>query len=613
VGSAGFAEGGAEGRRLQRSLVSAAHAYGVALCGPNNVGVLNVRDRTALWTAPIGGLLSAGPVALVSHSGSVAMALGHDLARLGISHIVSAGNEAVLDVADYVCWLADDDRIAVIVLFLETIRRPEMFAASCEKALSNGKEIVALKVGRSELARRAVAAHSAGIAGDQLIVAAYLADLGVKTVGDLDELVNCCEVIVRYQAQPHASGCAVITMSGGEAALAADIASDVGVSLPGLDTETVQRLRDHVPPFMTPANPLDSYGLGFGQARFRELVRAVAHQQGVGVVAVATDAPAGGGVDAPLARQMAAILGELAVETKTRFAMLNNTSGSGRDLDTDRVLSAAGIPFLLGIREGLAALASWASDLKIHRTPLTPREQSQLAELGRALIATGEAERFELLRDFGLPMVETIRALTSNDASKAARRLGFPVVMKGVGPHIAHKTERGLVHRNLPDDMSVRNAHTQITKLLANDSSCAGSEVVVQRSASGDVELIVGVRNDTPFGSIVVVGLGGIYTEVFSDSSVALGPINADTAKRMLDHTRVGSILLASRHQKPYDLMAVAETVALLSRLGAAARDTIASIEINPLLVGTGSRALAAVDLLIDRTGHPSEQGEIIE
>jgi acetate---CoA ligase (ADP-forming) len=601
VGSAGFAEGGDEGRALQRELVAAASAHGVAVCGPNNVGVLNVLDRTALWTAPAEGLLSPGAVAVISHSGSVAMSLGNELARLGLAHIISAGNEAVLGVGDYVNWLAEDDRVAVIALFLEAIRDPAVLGAACRKAQRAGKRLVCLKIGRSETARRAIAAHSAGIAGDHAIVDAYFGALGVQLVSDLDELINCSELMLRYPLGPERPGAVVLTMSGGEGGVVADIASEVGLPLPALRTTTIDRLRDHFPAFLTPSNPLDAYGLGYTQERFVGIARALDDDPDLPTITIATDAPANGFADAPLARQMASAIGELAAHSSTQFVVLNNTSGGGRDPQTDQVLRAAGIPFLLGMREGLAALSAWSRETAPPPITLPTEERSRLAALGPELVSSGEVQRFALLRQLGLPMVQTFRVDSVESALEAAGRLGMPVVMKGTGPRLAHKTELGLVHLNLADEAAVRHAYEQIVEALDRaDDIAAGAEVAMQPSASGDLELIVGIRNDTEFGSVVVVGLGGIYTEAFNDSAVALGPIDDRSARSLLERTHIGSLLRGRRDDKAFDIDAIAGAIALLSRLGAATKESVGAIEINPLLVGVGPDPVTAVDLLIE-------------
>ena len=600
VGSAGFAEAGPSGKALQRDLVGAAHEHGIALCGPNNIGILNVLDHSALWTVPVVGLTAPGPVAVISHSGSVAMALAAGLTRLGLAHVVSAGNEAVLGVGDYVAWLAHDERVRVIAMFLETIRNPAALAEACDLAHKSGKVLLAVKVGRTEVARRVVAAHSAGIAGDDRIVDAYLSKLGVIRLTDLDELVSACELFVRQPSLPKVPGCGVITMSGGEAALAGDMAADLGLSLPALAAKTRSRLRAHFPPFLSPGNPLDAYGLGYTQERFRRILDALVDDPGIGTVVIATDAPLEGTADSHLARQMAVALAERAPATSTCLAFLNNAAGGGRDTTTDETLAAAGIPYLLGLREGLSALAMWStrssSQASVGQTVRRTRFHPSLA----GILSEDEEKRFRSLSNLGLPMVETVRVSSPDEAADVARRFGFPVVMKGTAPQILHKTELKLISLHLGSEEDVRQEFSALSRQLDHHHAGPKASIVIQPQSTGDFELIVGVRNDTSFGSVVVVGLGGIYTEVFQDTAVAIGPVDAPEARALLRQTRIGALLEGRRSHGPYDIDAIGEAIALFSRVGAVVADTIAAIEINPLIVGHGLGAVSAVDLVVE-------------
>jgi acyl-CoA synthetase (NDP forming) len=493
-------------------------------------------------------------------------------------------------------------------MFLETIRDPAALAEACQRAHHNGKILLAVKVGRTEVARRAVAAHSAGVAGEDKIVDAHLSKVGVTRLDDLDELVNACELFLRHPISPKVRGCVVVTMSGGEAALVGDVAADVGLSLPALANKTRSRLRDHLPSFLTPANPLDAYGLGYTQERFCAILDAFLEDPDIGTAVVATDAPAGGTVDAGLARQMAAAMAERASGTSTRLAFLNNTSGGGRDTMTDETLAAVGIPYLLGLREGLAALANW----QVRPSPRSSaghdgwRTRFQHSIAG--VLSEDEEERFRSLSDLGLPMAETRRVSNVKQAVDVARTFGFPVVMKGTAPQIVHKTELKLIRLGLRDEEGVRQAFSELKAQLDQLDCGPSASIVVQRESKGDLELIVGVRNDTAFGPGVVVGLGGMYTEVLQDSAVAIGPVDSAEAKALLRRTRIGALLEGRRSQGPYDIDAIGDSIALFSRLGAAVADTVAAMEINPLIVGPGLGAVSAVDLVVEH--HTSKREE---
>jgi acetate---CoA ligase (ADP-forming) len=202
INAAGFADGDEHGRTLQRQLTSIARARKILVAGPNNLGLVNVLDRKAMWTPRYFSPIAEGPVAVISQSGSVALILGEDERKLGFSYLVTTGNEAVLTVADYLAYIAADERVGVILLFLETIRDPDLFAQSARHALATGKRIIALKVGRSETGRALVQAHTGSLAGESYLYNAYFRALGILAVGDLDEMLETAVLLSADRKPP---------------------------------------------------------------------------------------------------------------------------------------------------------------------------------------------------------------------------------------------------------------------------------------------------------------------------------------------------------------------------------------------------------------------------
>lgn len=357
----------------------------------------------------------------------------------------------------------------------------------------------------------------------------------------------------------------------------------------------MKRLATVFPPGFTPAKPLDAYGLAFTQERFGHILDALMDDRRIGVIAVATDAPAGGGADEELGSIMAALCAERATKTDVRFVVLNKTSPSGRSATVAAHLEPAGIPFLAGMAESLAALAHWTGLARPRpRTPGAPG--LGLRRLADELPKLPEAERFARLADAGLPMSETVKVMSAREAIAVARRLGFPVVLKGVADNLPHKTELDLIRLGLTTAAAVRAAYGELSAILARHGDGA---VVVQPAAAG-VELIVGVRNDSGLGPAVVVGLGGVHTEVFADSSIRMAPVSRREARTMLDETLTGRLLRGTRGKGPYDISAAVAAIVALSRIGAAGAEALAAIEINPLIVH--QVGAVAVDVLVEET-----------
>jgi acyl-CoA synthetase (NDP forming) len=600
IPAGGFEDAGsAEGRDLHDRLVELAAAHDLAVCGPNNMGLINTHQRVALWTASRMPTIAPGRLAVISQSGSFAIALSQDERRLGLSHVISSGNESVLTAADYLSALASDDHVGVIALFLETIRNPQLFTAAAARALTNGKPIIALKVGRSEIGRSVVAAHTGALAGEQQLYDAFFRRCGVLAVSDFEELTETtalCLSCPKGPATPHA---AVLTLSGGEAALAADLGSDVGLSLPAYSEQTVELLRPVLRPLSRPRNPMDAWGLGWDPRNFKQMLEAVTADPRIGTLAIAVDAPASGGGDTAVAIEMAQVVGELG--DRTPIVVINNIVG-GFNVPLAAAVQRAGGTYLVGLRPALAALANWTRP-----RPTASGSDVTLASAERPtamcdLTGASEPQRFEALRSAGLSMVPCISVHSPGEAAAAAEKLGYPVVLKGTAPSIMHRSELGLVRLRLDSADAVRMAHSELSGVLDRH---AGSDphrtVVVQPMISGGVELIIGIRNEPGFGTLVIAGLGGILVEVLRDTAAAFAPLDFKAAEDLLRRTRAGAILAGVRGRPPCDMDAAARALLALADIGMRLQQDIAAIEVNPLIVLEKGRGAFGVDLLIEK------------
>ena len=596
INANGYADGGAEGAALQRRIEAVAKGHGIALAGPNNLGLVNVHDRAAIWTPRYMGEIRPGPLALVSQSGSIALAFAEDERRIGFAYLVTTGNEAVLGVADYLGHFARDARVGVILLYLETIRNPTTFAAAACEAIRHGKRIVALKLGSSEDGRALVQAHTGSLAGEDRLYDAFFKKLGIHRVRDLDEMLETAVMLAAYPTPPPAADFVAVTLSGGEAALIADVGHELGIGFAPLSAATIARLRPAFPPYATIRNPLDAWGLGFTPERFKAVLEALCADPATGTIAFSVDAPGAGGGDVPYACIMAEACVAAARASGKRLVFFNNVTGTGPNGEVRAILDRAGIPFLSGIRNALAAIGHYL------RTP-APRAGIRLAAVpatwSEAVLGGSEVARFRLLAEVGLPMAECVPVASAAAAVEAAARLGYPVVLKGSAQEFLHKSERGLVRLGLGDRAEVAAAYDAVAAVLAKAlAPSTPREIYLQRMAGPGIELILGVRNEPGFGSFVVAGIGGIFVEVIDRASLRLGPVDEAEALAMLCETPVGRLLAGARGKGPYDAAAAARALASLSRLGAATVGQLASLEINPLIVHeTGG---IGVDVLVE-------------
>jgi acyl-CoA synthetase (NDP forming) len=588
----GYADGDENGVALQRRVEQIAKAHGIAICGPNNLGLINVNDGAAIWTPKYMMDVRRGPLAVISQSGSVAIALADDERKIGFSYLITAGNEAVVTVAEYLRHCALDDRVGAILVYLETIRRVEAFADAAREAQKRGKPVIVLKLGASEGGRAMVQAHTGSLAGEDRLYDALFRKLDIVRVRDIDEMLEAAIMLSAYP-KPREGSLVAVTLSGGEAALIADTAFLLGVTLQKLAAPTLERLRPAFPPYSKLGNPVDAWGLGFNAERFGVIVDALVADPDIGTIAFSVDAPGAGGADVPYACVMAETVVAAAARSDKHFVFFNNTSGTGPNPEVRAILDRAHIPYLSGMRTALTAIGYALREKASPIIDVKPVPQPTL-EAVRTDVA-----RFRLLAGAGLPMAKCILVTSAIEAARAAEQLGFPVVLKGSAPHLAHKSDLGLVHVGLNNAANVEAAYSKIAKTLqANVPVEAEHEIYVQGMSRPGVELILGVRNEPGFGSFVVVGVGGIFVELIKQASIRLGPVSEPEALAMLHETPAAKLLGGFRGKGPYDIDAVARAIAALSRFGAATVGMLASIEINPLIAHEDGAV--GVDILIE-------------
>jgi acetate---CoA ligase (ADP-forming) len=360
VNAGGYADGDREGVARQEQIARWAAEADVLLAGPNNLGLVNLLDQVAVWA---GRLPSARPghTAVLSQSGSSAFVLS-EAPGLDLAYVITAGNEAGLNVADYLEHLAQDPRVQQVLLFLETIRDRSAFVNAAKEARSRGQNLLAVKVGRSQAGAAAVSAHTGADAGADADYAHFLRACGVVRLRDLEELVEAAVLYDAYPSGPARPSIVPITGSGGEAALLADLFADAGLVLAPLSTETLGRVAAALPSYSRAArNPLDAYGLGWELGRFQTIVDALLDDPSVGVIAPWLDAPAMGEGDAEFALEAADLLCERAEGTDKRFIVVSNAARLGVNSRLRTRLAAGGIPLLVGMRTAAAVIGRWAA------------------------------------------------------------------------------------------------------------------------------------------------------------------------------------------------------------------------------------------------------------
>jgi acetate---CoA ligase (ADP-forming) len=613
VFSAGFGEV-ASGRRHHDDLVAAARRHGLPVCGPNCNGIVSPHSRTALWGDAF-SVPEPGPVALVSQSGNVAVNALTTRRGLRFHTVIASGNQAVLTAADYLRYLAGESDVGAVALYLEDDGGVGLIdgLVACADARV---PVVVLKVGSSAAGARAAAAHSGALAGDQRVFRSLVAEAGAVWADDVHDLLELSKTIATRRTSPprpaSARGLAIMTCSGGDSAQGADEAQTLGLELPALGPQTEARLAELLPSAATVANPLDYTAMIWGDVQaLAELVRALGEDEAIGQVLVFYDQPHGL-TGAPKESWRAVREGVmLGARLSPVPVMVSSTLPELLDDAAAAEFAAAGVPAAAGLRTGLrcaAAALHGAAGAGVDAGRL--RDIAAAARAAFALTADGAAsaadghwlpehEAKDLLRAAGVAVPYGLAVEDEDDAVAAWRELDGPVALKLSAARIQHKTELGGVALGLDSESEVRRAHRAMAPLAdAHDGV-----ILVERMAPPGVELIVAAHTDGIVPALVV-GLGGIWTELLHDVAVVPLPADAPRIERAIAALRGAPLLFGGRGRPAADVPAAAQ---LAARVGALLLGRgLATVECNPVLVGelTPTHAGAvAVDAAIRTRG----------
>jgi acyl-CoA synthetase (NDP forming) len=600
VFSAGFAEV-PSGVGHQADLVAAAHRHRLPVCGPNGNGIVSPGRRVALWGDALGAL-EPGAVALVSQSGNIAVNALSSRRGLRFHTVVASGNQAVLSAADYLQFLAVDDAVRSVALYLEDDGGPGLCDALAACA-DGGVAVSVLKVGSSATGARAAAAHSGALAGDQRVFRSLVAEAGAVWADDVHELLELAKTLAGRRRRAGSrgsppSGLAIMTCSGGDSAQGADEAAQLGLELPTLSAATSERLAELLPSAATTANPLDYTSMVWGDVpALAELVRTLGEDPAVGLVLVFYDQPAG------LVGAMAESWRDVreGVMRGARLSpvptLVSSTLPELLDDAAAAELAAAGVPAAAGLRTGLrcarALLAPEDGDPgRLRAIAATAR--------GRAAHEGGwlpEHAAKQLLRDAGVPVPagrvvadgdEAVRALVELSAPDGADGIALKLSAAGV----QHKSELGGVALGLRSAPAVREAYARLAALAGEHAGALLAEAM----APAGVELIVAAHDDGVVPALIL-GLGGIWTELLDDVAVVPLPAEVTRVRAALLELRGAPLLLGARGAAAVDLEAVASLAVRVGELVAHGEASL--VECNPVLAGPAGAI--AVDAAVRR------------
>ncbi len=597
--SNGFAESGAEGARLQHEVVKAANSGNMRILGPNSMGVINPLDHVALSVNEILSLpaLPAGRLAVVSQSGSL---MGAVLSRgqsrgVGFSRLVSAGNEADLDVAEIGDLLVDDPGTDAILLFLETIRHAERFAAMSKRAFRAGKPIIAFRLGRSAAGAKIAASHTGAIAGSSQAFDAFLRECGVVCVRQFETVLEIEPLLVGNKP---ATGrrVAIMTTTGGGGGLIVDCLADRGIDCVPPDKAVVDRLAEkaiHVGPSALIDLTLSGTNASTYGAVFEELLQS---NHCDFVIAVA-----GSSAQFRPDRTVQPILDAQAKRSGKPFAVfLAPQAETSLGLLQARGIAVFRLPE--NCADAVRAFLEW-------REPRVLPHIGSAADLTRIenALARGCERDLDAVEARGvisaLGISQPQQVLVDAGAKPDKRLLGtmkFPVAVKIRSRDITHKTEAGGVMLGLSDvDEVERACRRMIGQVHRRWPDARIDGIQIEAMQTGLAEAIVGYRLDECAGPTVTVGVGGVLTEIYGDVAIRRAPVDRATAEAMIAEVRGLASLRGFRGLPPGDIAALADAVVAVSKFALIARPTVTEAEINPLLVKAKGQGVVALDAVV--------------
>ncbi len=583
--------GNAHGDELRAALRDIATEAGMAVCGAGCMGFVNVVDDLRATGYIEREAIPRGPIALVTHSGSIFSALLRTRRALGYTLAVSSGQELVTTAVDYLDYTLEHTDTRVLAFALEAARDGARLVASLARAAEADIPAVVLPVGSSPLGANLVTAHSGALAGAQSTWAALAEATGAMIVRDLAEFTDTLELLSIGRRPRSGRGIATVHDSGAERTMVADRAHELGVPFAPLQPSTLQRIDGLLDDGLVATNPLDLWGNG---ANTRELfaaaLQATADDPAVSVVALAVD------LVEEYDGDRSYIEAALDVETDAPLVVLANLA-SAIDHEAASTLRAAGIPVLEGTTSGLAALRhalQWAE--RPPAAPVPPVDAAR-AERWRTRLADPTPlradESFALLGAYGIPAVPTRQIDSSRAAVAAAREIGYPVVMKSAAPGLAHKNDVGGVVLGVAGDDDVRAAYERLAANL-------GPHVTVSATAPAGVEIALGLAPDPYLGLLVVVGAGGVDAELIRDTAVLLPPVTAERAHRALDSLVIRALLAGWRGRPPAHLPSLVDAIVALGVLASELGGAVRALDINPIIAGPDGAV--AVDAFVERT-----------
>jgi acetyl-CoA synthetase (ADP-forming) len=581
----GFAEAGEQGIAWQAALVDIVRRTGMRIVGPNCMGVIVPHHRMALCSSVVldTDTLRDGPIGLVSQSGALMVSIfdraGTD--GIGFRHCVSLGNQADLELCDFIDYLLDDPNTEAICVYVEAFLDGVRFRRAARAARGAGKPLIVLKTGRTEAGVASARSHTASLAGAFDVFAAVCREEGVVLAQDPDDMVRAAHFLIRHRT-PRAGGVGILSSSGGGTGIACDRVSELGLRLAVLSPATREQLGELLLPPQAD-NPID-----LGGRRKPEDVEIAG--DAARILFADPDVAYGLAIltSMPFFAARTKLIGE-AAQAADKPVMITLTPGAAANMPR-QALRDIGQFYFDRFEDALRVLKLVAEhDAARGASSSTPVRPAALPDAGPPM----DDDVKQLLTAYGVTLAREAGAPTPDTIGEAAARIGFPVVLKVVSREIVHKSDVGGVRLGLTSAAAVTAAAREMMTRLGR-AHVQG--FAVQETVPGEAEVIVGARRDPHFGAVVMVGLGGIAVEILKDVALAPAPVSAERARAMIDSLAAAPLFTGARGRPPLDVDAIVDAVVRVSWLAADLGPRLVDLEVNPLIVRRVGEGAVAVD-----------------
>lgn len=582
VYASGYRETGAQGAAFEKELVDTANELGIAVMGPNCAGYANFVGGIFAFAFLVEERDRRGNIGLLSQSGQIVLS-ALDYPELAFSYVISSGNSADVKMEDYLDFLVEDEQTKVVAVYLEGITQPDKFANTLAKAARKRKPVVILKTGRSEKSKQLAASHTGSLSGSDKTLRSLFKKYGVIDVSDIQELFSVAEAFSVMNKLPKGNRAVYMNVSGGEAGVTADLNDLYGIPLAEYSLETRAVLKQLVPEYGSVNNPFDmTAGIGYNAPVMSKALQTISADSSVDFIVIGyTMIPE---MWDDTSEHMVQAIEMAQAESRNTLKPIFWLSyvEHTRHPETRQRCEQCGVPVLPSGHYGMMVMKKICDFINFHfedhKLGLPNTSNQAFA------VPLSEYDSLCRLKSFGISIPPQRVAATVEEALAAAEELGYPLSCKIHSPDIQHKSDVGGVKLNLQTPEHLEEAFAEIMKnVSANRPDARLEGVLLKPMLKSGVEIIIGVVNDPQFGPNVMVGLGGVFVELFKDVQMALAPISKNQALQMISSLKSYKLLTGYRGSPKVNIDSLAELLVKVGDFALANKDTLKELDINPV------------------------------